>query len=384
MKEAAKALACKLFHEFALIVLKTVMQDARVTLKQVAERAGVHVSTAWRALKNDTYVEPAKRARIRSLATEMGYAPDPMLTALSNYRRKQAPVAFQSTLSWINNFSTREEGRALVNIAGYHEGAQRFATQMGFKLEEFWLAEPGMSPKRARDVLLARGIRGLVFPPQPLSGTDLGFDVEPFAAVAIGHSLASPRLHVVASHQHNASLQALRELARLGHVRIGMVAATETLRRANHGFESPYHFFQAVQAAKHRMPLFAIPGREDPRNVATAREDFLAWFRRHRPTAIVCHLSEVRQWLETAGIIAPTDVSLATLSRAFDANWSGIDQQESEIGRRALELLVSLFQSGERGEPATPLRLLVEGRWTEGETTRRIGPPAEELLDRLS
>jgi LacI family transcriptional regulator len=360
------------------------MQDARVTLKQVAVRAGVHVSTAWRALKNDTYVEPAKRARIRSLAKEMGYAPDPMLTALSNYRRKQAPVAFQSTLAWINNFTTREEGRALINIAGYHEGAQRFATQMGFKLEEFWLAEPGMSPKRARDVLLARGIRGLVFPPQPLSGTDLGFDVEPFAAVAIGHSLASPRLHVVASHQHNASLQALRELARLGHVRIGMVAATETLRRANHGFESPYHFFQAVQNEKHRMPLFAIPGREEPRNVAAAREGFLAWFRRHRPTAIVCHLSEVRIWLETAGIIAPTDVSLATLSRAFDAHWSGIDQQESEIGRRALELLVSLFQSGERGEPATPLRLLVEGRWTEGETTRRIGPPAEELLERIS
>jgi LacI family transcriptional regulator len=163
-----------------------------------------------------------------------------------------------------------------------------------------------------------------------------------------------------------------------------MVAATETLRRANHGFESPYHFFQAVQEEKHRMPLFAIPGRDEPRNVAAARESFLAWFRRHRPTAIVCHVSEVRIWLETAGIVAPMDVSLATLSRAFDAHWSGIDQQESEIGRRALELLVSLFQSGERGEPATPLRLLVEGRWTEGETTRRIGPPAEELLERIS
>jgi DNA-binding LacI/PurR family transcriptional regulator len=360
------------------------MQDARVTLKQVAVRAGVHVSTAWRALKNDTYVEPAKRARIRSLAKEMGYAPDPMLTALSNYRRKQAPVAFQSTLAWINNFPVREEGRTLVNIAGYHEGARRFATQMGFKLEEFWLAEPGMSSKRARDVLLARGIRGLVFPPQPLSGTELALDVEPFAAVAIGHSLSAPRLHVVSSHQHNASLQALRELARLGHVRIGMVAATETLRRANHSFESPYHFFQAALEDKHRIPLFALPGRDEPRNVASAREPFLAWFRRHRPTAIVCHLGEVRGWLEAAGVAAPADVSLATLSRVFDATWSGVDQQEAEIGRRALELLVSLFQSGERGEPATPLRLLVEGRWIEGDSTRRIGPPAEKLLARIS
>ena len=64
------------------------MIEPRVILKQVAAPAGVHVSTAWRALKNDTYVEPAKRVRIRAKAKEMGYAPDPMLTALSHYRRK--------------------------------------------------------------------------------------------------------------------------------------------------------------------------------------------------------------------------------------------------------------------------------------------------------
>lgn len=359
------------------------MNDPRVTLKQVAARAGVHVSTAWRALKNDTYVEPAKRARIRALAKELGYAPDPMLTALSNYRRKQAPIAFQSTLSWINNFPIRAEGRELINIARYHDGALRFATQMGFKLEEFWLAEPGMSSRRAREVLLARGIRGLVFPPQPNSGTELGLDVEPFASVAIGYSLAAPRLHVVANHQHNATLTALRELARLGHVRIGMVAATETLRRANHSFESPYHFFQAVQTEAQRVPLLSIPGRDEPRNLAAARVPFIEWFQRYRPTAIVSHVGEVRTWLEASGMAVPGEVSLATLSRVFDPLWSGIDQQETEIGRRALELLVSLFQSGERGAPATPLRLLVEGRWIEGETTQRVGPPAEELLAKL-
>jgi LacI family repressor for deo operon, udp, cdd, tsx, nupC, and nupG len=359
------------------------MTDGRVTLKQVAARAGVHVSTAWRALKNDTYVEPTKRAQIRAIAKELGYAPDPMLTALSNYRRKRQPAAFQSTLAWINNFPDRREGRELDNIAGYHEGALRHATQMGFKLEELWLAEPGMTPRRAREVLLARGIRGLVFPPQPLSGTELELDVEAFACVAIGHSLASPRLHIVANHQHNATLRALRELAKLGHTRIGMVAATETLRRANHSFESPYHFFQSVQDEAHRVPLFAIEGRDEPRNIARVREPFLAWFKRHRPTALVCHVNEVRNWLEAAGKKVPEDVALATLSRVFDKDWSGIDQQEIEIGRRAVELLVSLFHSGERGSPATPLRLLVEGRWIEGETTRRIGPPAADLLARL-
>ncbi len=360
------------------------MFTPRVTLKQVAQKAGVHISTAWRALKNDTYVEPAKRSRIRAIAKELGYTPDPMLTALSNYRRKHQPQVFQSTLAWMNNFPVRREGRELGNIQRYHDGAMRFATQMGYKLEEFWLAEPGMTPRRAREVLLARGIRGLVFPPQPLSGTELAFDVEPFAAVTIGYSLISPRLHVVGNHQHNATLQALRELAQLGHRRIGMVLATETLRRANHSFESPYHFFQSVQSEAHRVPLFAIPGRDEPRNIAAAREDFVTWFKRHKPTAIICHISEVRGWLEALGKSVPADVSLATLSRVFDPDWSGIDQQEEQIGMRAVELLVSLFQNGERGVPGTPLRMLIEGRWCEGDTTRRLGPPVTELLAKLS
>ena len=360
------------------------MFTPRVTLKQVAQQADVHISTAWRALKNDTYVEPAKRARIRAIAKELGYAPDPMLTALSNYRRKNQTQVFQSTLAWINNFPVRKEGRDLVNIAGYHAGALRFATQMGFKLEEFWLAEPGMSSRRAREVLLARGIRGLVFPPQPLSGTELTLDVEPFAAVSIGYSLTTPLLHIIGNHQHNATMKALRELAQLGHQRFGMVSATETLRRANHSFESPYHFFQSVQADSQKIPLFAIPGRDEPRNIATSRDSFLAWFKRHRPTAIISHVSEVRAWLEAAGKSVPGDVSLATLSRVFDPEWSGIDQQEEQIGMRAVELLVSLFQNGERGVPGTPLRMLIEGHWCEGDTTRRLGPPVKELLAKLS
>ncbi|AKC83228.1 LacI family transcriptional regulator [Verrucomicrobia bacterium IMCC26134] len=360
------------------------MFSPRITLKQVAQQADVHISTAWRALKNDTYVEPAKRARIRAIAKELGYTPDPMLTALSNYRRKHQPQVFQSTLAWINNFPVRREGRELGNILGYHEGAQRFATQMGFKLEEFWLAEPGMTPRRAREVLLARGIRGLVFPPQPLSGTELTFDVEPFAAVTIGYSLTTPRLHVVGNHQHNATLQALRELAQLGHRRIGMVSATETMRRANHSFESPYHFFQAVQSESHRVPLFAVPGRDEPKNIAAARDAFIAWYKLHKPTAIISHVSEIRIWLEALGHKVPGDVSLATLSRVFDPDWSGIDQQEEQIGMRAVELLVSLFQNGERGAPGTPLRMLIEGRWCEGDTTRRLGPPATDLLAKIS
>jgi len=76
----------------------------------------------------------------------------------------------------------------------------------------------------------------------------------------------------------------------------------------------------------------------------------------------------------------PDDVSVATLSRTQQPGWAGIDQQERMVGARAIELLISIFQAGERGVPDTPLRLLVEGKWFDGDTVRAVGEPQPELL----
>ena len=357
---------------------------ARITLKQVAAEAGVHVSTAWRALKNDTYVDPAKRARIREISKRLGYVPDPMLTALSHYRRKQHTPSYRSTFAWVHTFAERHGWQEEENICAYQEGAAQFAASMGYKLEEFWLAEPGLSPKRAREVLLARNIRGLLFAPQPVARTEIKLSMDAFAGVSIGYSLLTPRLHIVVNHQHSSTLTCLRELCRLGHRRIGMVSAAETLTRVEHNFESPYYLFKDAQSESGSIPLFTIDGLDQPENVKPWRARFLAWVERHRPTAIISTISEVKTWLEDAGYRIPNDISIVTLSRIYDPSWTGIDQQEKEIGARAVELLISLFQTGERGVPTTPLRLLVEGRWIDGGTVKKIGPPVTELIKRLS
>lgn len=359
------------------------MFTPRVTLKQVAAEAGVHVSTAWRALKNDTYVEATKRARIREVAKRLGYTPDPMLTALSHYRRRQHPPAYQSTFAWINAWPQSRHAHEPEHLKAYYAGAESFANSMGFRLEEFWLNEPGMNPRRAREVLQARNIRGLVFAPFPSPGARLSLDLESFSCVALGYSISTPRLHVIANHHHRSTLLCLRQLVELGHRRIGMVSASQTLSRTEHSFESPFCLFQSLQEESQRVPLFVIPGPDEPANVNTARASFLAWFDRHRPTAIISTVSEVRDWLAALGLSFPADLSLVTLSRIHDPEWSGIDQQERLIGARAVELLISLFQSGERGLPATPLRLLIEGRWIDHGTTRSLGPAATDLLERL-
>lgn len=355
----------------------------RVTLKDVAREAGVHVSTAWRALSNETYVSAKKRTLIREVAQRLGYSPDPMLSALSSYRRSQRPPAYRSTLAWVNNFADRRECLEWPHIRYFFEGARAYAESKGFRLEEFWLREKGMTAKRAREVLLARNIRGLLFAPQPEAGMKLGMDLSPFACVSIGYSISEPRLHVAVNDQHFSTHLCLRRLVEMGHRRIGMFSASDTLRRTRHHFESPYHVFQYTIPQESRVPLLLMEGLDEPRIVEAWHQRFLAWVKEHRPSAIICTIGETVEWLRAAGWRVPEDISVATLSVAQDPGISGIDQQEQKIGARAIEFLISIFQAGERGVPETPLRMLVEGKWVDRQTTRKVGPPALELLKGL-
>jgi len=357
-----------------------ILPQPRVTLKDVAREAKVHVSTAWRALSNETYVSPEKRKLIREVAERLGYSPDPMLSALSSYRRSQRPPAYRSTLAWINCYPVRKECMDTPHLRAFYEGARAYAESKGFKLEEFWMLEKGMSPKRARDVLLARNIRGLLFAPQPAANTFLSMDLSAFACVSIGYSLEEPRLHVTASDQHAVTLLCLKRLAMLGHRRIGMATASDTLKRTRHHFESPYLIFQNAMPVARRVPLFTIEGLSEAHNIERWRQRFLQWYDAHRPTAIIGTFTEALTWLKDAGIKVPEDVSLATLACMQQPGWAGVDQQEKLIGARAIELLISIFQAGERGVPETALRMLVEGKWQEGPTVRAIGEPANDVL----
>jgi len=355
----------------------------RVTLKDVAKEAGVHVSTAWRALSNETYVSAEKRARIREVAERLGYAPDPMLSALSSYRRSQRPPAYRSTLAWINNFPVRRECLERPHIRTFFEGAKAYAESKGFKLEEFWLQEKGMTPKRARDVLIARNIRGLLFAPNPSANTSVNMDLAAFACVSIGYSMTTPRVHVAVNDHHATTILCLRRLAELGHRRIGMATVSDTLKRTRHAFESPFLIFQNSLPASRQVPLFTIEGHIEGSAVSTWKDRFLAWVKAHKPTAMVCTFTEGVPWLREAGFRVPEDISVATLSTMQQPGWAGVDQQERIIGARAVELLISIFQAGERGVPQTAMRMLVDGKWVDGPTVQKLGAPAQDLLTAL-
>lgn len=337
----------------------------RITIRDIAARAGVHFSSVSLALRNSPKIRPALREKIQAVARELGYVPDPVLNALNVYRQSRRPTRFQSTIAWINNWPVKDELRRIRSFADYFEGASERARQLGYQIEDFWMHAPGMTPAAATSILHARGVRGLLIAPQPFAHTHLDLDFSEFSALAFGYSLQPARLHIVTNHQFQSLVLAVHELQALGYRRIGLCLKEDWDEKVNN------HYLGGLLFAQHRMPARQ---RVPPLlSKESNRESFIAWFQRHRPDVVIALDRAVRVWIESLGLRVPDDVGVANLNTSLsDSTLAGVYQNDRLIGATAVDVLAGMISRNERGIPATPIRTLVEGVWQNGSSVRAL------------
>jgi len=100
------------------------------------------------------------------------------------------------------------------------------------------------------------------------------------------------------------------------------------------------------------------------------------WLRAHRPDAIVTGNYHFLDVLCSLGKKVPDDLGVACpLLPSPDADLAGVIENSVEIGSVAVDFLIGMIHRQERGIPANPQRIHVEGRWLAGRTLRRDDPP---------
>jgi len=341
-----------------------------VTLAEVAREAGVHKATAARALHEDPRITAATKARVRAAADRLGYRVNHLLAAWMSTRRRSVPVA-SATIAYVTGHPTRHGWRPPESdLPDFFPGARARAEQAGFKLEDFWLREKGMTPERFVRILRARNIQGVLIGRMPgWQTTLLEYDWSGFSVAALGISLRAPVFHRVReNHFFTASLAAARCHER-GFRRIGLAFdRADDIGRMNDMWVGGFLSEQAKwPRSTPRVPPLLIP--------APDRARFLAWLRRHRPDVILVSQAEpVRSWLAGAGLRVPADVGLVDL-RCYDpaAGITGVHYDIALTGAAGVETLIALLHRQERGVPARPQEVLLQGEWVEGTTlgTRR-------------
>ena len=336
----------------------------RVVLRDIAQAAGVSVMTVSRALRHGEHVSPALRKRLVKLARRLGYEPDPMLASLVVYRHAQRPHAQHSVIAYLTTDETREGYRRLAVTGQVFLGAEARGRELGFRVEPIWL--PDLT-KRGRDptqVLLARGIRGLLVARLPKVGMTIDLDWERFSCVAVGYSLLKPAFHYVASHLFQDLCLAFDETLARGYRRPMMIMTEDSDRRTFHQFHGAFLFKQQKLPAADRLPVLWAKD-EDP------IEELRHFHSHHQPDVLIAPWPGLLKTVHKLGLRPPRGLGFVDLNlESNEEPCSGIFPNFPRIGRAAIDRLNMKLHLGERGVPAVPEGTTVFGQWVPGRTLR--------------
>lgn len=338
----------------------------RITIQQVAKAAGVHYSTVSLSLKNSPKIPLSTRERIRRLADEMGYVPDPMLSALSTYRKSHLESRFQGVLAWLDTHPDAGYWKSNRRQRNYFEGAEAKARLLGYKIQRIWMGAPNASLPGIRRQLLAQNIPGILFAPQASSRLDLPFDISGFSAVSVGYGLNSPRVTMIGTNPFYSVLTCFTQLTQLGYRKIGMILREDHDRIVDFQYSAAYRtclgsFFK--RSARNRLFVYKDP--------PLSLKD---WLRLSKPDAILTMpYVNIMGLLEKEGLSVPDDVGVALLfpsNEGASPDFAGVSGNSRLIGQTAIEYLVGLINQGVRGEEVSHKRLLIDAQWMDGPSLR--------------
>lgn len=342
-----------------------------ITLGDIAKLAKVSRTTVSLALRNSPRISVRVRERIQAVARKLDYRQNPLVTAHMSYVRSLHPRYTGQCIALVGNQSLAQiESDTRRPLRKYLTATRARAQALGYELELFNLAEPGMTSQRLSKILVARGITGVIFLPldDGVGLFGLPLDPTPFAMVMVEHVFIEPRLHKVCDDQFSTIVRMIQRLLDYGYERIGIAMSSRADDHANHYWLAGYQAFEALNNATHRIPHFITPG--------WTKENFLAWYRQWKPEVIITIDEDIVVWLREAGVRVPEDVACATLYWKEDrAYLSGFYQNHEHIGAGAVDLVASQLYHNERGLPAEQKTMLVEAVWKDGKTLVRRTPP---------
>lgn len=361
-------------------------------MADVARTAGVHVTTVSLALRNHPSLPSRTRERLQRLARQMGYAPDPALSALVSYRHGAGKRKDQPPIAYVTNWDSALGWKNFTAHRDFFEGAVAKAATLGYQMEHFWLGEPGMTARRMSGILTSRGITGIVVASQ-LAGADtpLDFDWGQFSAVKIDFSPREPQLHMVTNDQSAVVRLATQRVRVAGYRRIGFVMPLWWDEFVDRAWSAGYSAEQLRIEPAGRIPILYYSEARLHEHLSTGTRDhsvpagaLKAWVREHQPEVIISREVFVLPSLAKLQLHVPDDLAFAEIFlEETNGRVAGVRQNCRRVGEVAVELLVGQMHQHVVGVPEIPTATYVEGTWFDGRTLpechglRRTGEKAK-------
>ncbi len=333
----------------------------RPTLKDIAQRAQLSIAAVSMALKNHPSLPQTTIDRVKRIATELNYAPDPALSALAAHRNQLRVRSNFSVIGLISNWSRPDDWSKLKSAQEVIEGARNRALELGYSLQHFWARVDGASPERFSKILKARGIRGLILAPFEKFNDRFDLDWDDFSVVTIEKPALYPYFHHVMQNQYSDYLLCWDKLKHRGYTRVGLVIRSDLADRASHQWEAAHSYAQSQMERK--LDSIPILNLDKSDKADTVR----SWLHQYQPQAVISRCDDFFEAADAEGVRVPEDVGYVSLNVSDDRpDVSGIYQHRNAMGATAVDVLNSLLQRNQRGEDTVSIGTQIDGSWREG------------------
>ncbi|MES1167638.1 MAG: LacI family transcriptional regulator, partial [Oleiharenicola lentus] len=292
------------------------------------------------------------KARIARLAKETGYTPDANIVHLMRHLRKPQASRQQACFGVISFYDSLRPWEKSYHLSKVHEGMQRRAGELGYRLEPLWLRAPGMTYRRFADILAARGIDGLLCFGSPDFNQEFPAEIGAQAVVTVGLSIRTP-LHRVTSHFYNDTVNALNRVHALGYRRPGLVLGTHEDTRSAYAHSAAYlGWCEHTLGAGAALPVLNMRDVEEP--------PLADWLGRQQPDVVLfVHLPDMivrfRAVLRRLRISVPEKLGVVVLSHKVEGTgFAGLQQSQNLMGAWMVELLAARIANRDFGIPTNP------------------------------
>lgn len=332
------------------------------TQQGIARELKVSQFTVSLALRNDRRISAATRKRVLEAADRVGYRADPLVSALmARVRRGRKGAAARGCIACLLFQPSKARLQEHPSLERALKGARQRAAQLGFGWEEFWLVDRPLRAARLAEVLVARGIHGLVL--HPGEGIDavnvpaLPWDRYACAVLALlDRSLAGFHAASIAPFRHVEL--ALQQAVAAGARSAGLALPARydrMLERLYTGaMASAAAFFPGLQIVPSHLPE------------TWTQTSFLAWWSRHRPCVVLTRSPEPLAWLKATSQGSQVFCLHLGWHKGLGPAWAGIDPCAEAVGAACADLVIEQLLANERGLPGAPKMVLVGGCWQSG------------------
>lgn len=323
------------------------MVKDRVTLRDVAREAGVHVSTASRALNEETrsVVRPATSERVLQVAEELGYSPNPLAKGLRTNKSMTVGMV-------ISDIENPVFGPIIAGVEATM-GREGYSTLIAEAIAHDHAA---LSP--VIDALVDRRVDGMVLAMATRSGENatrlkrLGVPV-----ILVNRTVDDVEVSSIIGDDEYGIGLSVRHLAGLGHTRIGHIAGPAETSTAV-GRLRGYHAHMDELGLDHDDGVIEVaewyqmaPGYKAASTLLDRRPDLTALVAANDLIALGAYRAIRDRGLEVGEDISVTGYNDMMLLDMIHPSLTSIRVPYREMGAEAAEALLEMMSASDGEEP---------------------------------